>query len=137
MKAAKTLLSVCALGLAGSAFALDYPEERGVIPSIVPAAPDESGTVRNVPSWRGVPEPTVVQPARVEPAITERDVDSYFTRYDANRDAVISRDEAQLDPDLMRVFDRADGNGDRVLSRSEFQDAAVLAVNENRAARGG
>ena len=74
------------------------------------------------PAWRSAPG----------------DVDSYFARYDTNRDGTISWEEAQQDADLLAVFDRADANGDRVLSRNEFQDAAVLAVNErDRALRGG
>jgi hypothetical protein len=122
MKSVKTLLSVCAFGIAGSAAAVDYPEERGLVPSTVPAAPDESGIVRNVPSWAGAGQ----------------GAESYFARYDANRDGTISWEEAQQDPDLLAVFDRADANGDRVLSRNEFHDAAVLAVNERgRAPRGG
>jgi hypothetical protein len=122
MKVAKTLLSACAFGIAGAAFAIDYPEERGLVPSTVPAAPDESGIVRNVPSW----------------ASSDQGVESYFTRYDTNRDGMITREEAQQDPDLLGVFERADANGDQVLSRSEFQEAAVLAVNERgRVSRGG
>ena len=128
MKAAKTLLAVCALGLSASAFAVDYPEERGVIPSVIPPAPDESGTVNNVPSWRGDPG---------APLADERSVDSYFTRYDTDRDGVISYAEAQQDAELLSVFTAADANGDRVLSRAEFQDAVVLAVNERGRLRGG
>ena len=117
MKVTKTLMSVCALGFAGTALA-------------IPVAPDEAGIVRNAPSVHG----DVLTAA---PAAGDRGVDAYFTRYDANRDGVISWEEAQQDDDLVRVFSRADDNGDRVLSRAEFQDAAVLAVNEGRSARGG
>ena len=130
MKAVKTLLSVCALGIAGSALAVDYPEERGLVPSTVPAAPDESGVVRNVPSWANAPGGDT-------PLADDQSVDSYFARYDTNRDGMITWEEAQQDPDLARVFERADANGDRVLSRSEFQDAAVLAVNERNGQRRG
>ena len=118
MKVTKTLMSVCALGFAGTALA-------------IPAAPDEAGIVRNAPGVYG----DVLAPA--PSAATDRGVDGYFSRYDSNRDGVISWEEAQQDDDLVRVFSRADGNGDRVLSRAEFQDAAVLAVNESRGARGG
>ena len=131
MKVAKTLLSSCALVFAASAFAVDYPEERGVVPSVVPPAPDESGVVNNIPAWR-------TTPGADAPRADDRGVDSYFARYDTNRDGVISWEEAQQDADLISVFDRADSNGDRVLSRGEFQEAAVLAVNERgRVLRGG
>lgn len=129
MKAARILLSACALGLSASAFAVDYPEERGVVPSVVPPAPDESGTVNNIPAWRSSPE-ALAGAQEPQPLASDRSVDSYFLRYDANRDGAITWDEAQQDPDLVAVFDRADANGDRILSRSEFQDAAVIAVNE-------
>jgi len=35
-----------------SALAADDQEERGLVPSVVPPAPDESGRVNNVPAWR-------------------------------------------------------------------------------------
>jgi len=36
-------LGIAAFSFAGTAAAVDYPEERGVVPSIVPPAPDETG----------------------------------------------------------------------------------------------
>ena len=83
MKVARTLLSFCALGVAGSAFAADYPEERGVVPSVVPAAPDESGIVRNVPSWGDNPVDRQVR--------ADRRVDGYSSRYESDRDSTIPR----------------------------------------------
>jgi EF hand domain-containing protein len=144
MKLAKTILSACAFGLAASAFAVDYPEERGVVPSVIPPSPDESGVVNNVPRWRDVPSNQAAplssaldETGPAEIAAGDRSVDSYFSRYDANHDGVVSWEEAQRDPDLARVFSRADANGDGVLTRAEFEDAAVLAVSESQGARGG
>ena len=59
--------------------------------------------------------------------------DDFFARYDTNRDGVVSWEEAQQDPDLVRVFERADENHDGVLTRAEFETAAVLAVKNRRA----
>jgi Ca2+-binding EF-hand superfamily protein len=59
--------------------------------------------------------------------------DYFFARYDTNRDGVVSWDEAQQDPDLVRVFERADENHDGVLTRAEFENAARLAVKDRRA----
>jgi hypothetical protein len=121
-------LGIAAFSLAGPAMAVDYPEERGVVPSIVPPAPDETGRVNNVPQWRGV--------APVAPAAANS-VDDYFARYDANHDGVITWNEAQVDPDLAHAFNRADANSDGVLTRAEFQDAARIAVTERNSASGG
>ena len=60
------------------------------------------------------------------------DVQGFFQRYDSNHDGLISRKEAEEDPDLMLVFDKADANHDDVLDRSEFRRAALLAVNNRR-----
>src|SRR5262245_44375389 len=81
MRAGRTLVAVCALGLAGSALAADYPEERGVVPSVIPPAPDEAGIVRSPPRWEDQGTP-------VTPAAQGGDIDAYFVRYDANRDGV-------------------------------------------------
>jgi hypothetical protein len=59
--------------------------------------------------------------------------DDFFARYDANRDGVVSWEEAQQDPDLVQVFERADENHDGVLSPAEFANAAALAVRNRRA----
>lgn len=100
--------------LSASALAVDYAEERGVTPSVVPPAPDETGSVHNVPQW-STPRGRAATPAE------------FFARYDVNRDGVVSWAEAQADPDLVQVFARADINGDGMLTPGEFQDAAVLA----------
>src|SRR5262245_34512776 len=110
MKAGRALFAVFALGMTASAFA-------------IPSAPDEAGIIRNPPHLT-----TQEQGGRVE---------DYFARYDTNQDGVVSLGEAQRDPELLRVFARADADGNGVLSPAEFQAAAVLAVNERRAARGG
>jgi Ca2+-binding EF-hand superfamily protein len=67
------------------------------------------------------------------PSQTRNDIDDFFARYDTNRDGVVSWEEAQQDPDLVRVFERADENHDGVLTRAEFETAAVLAVKNRRA----
>lgn len=59
-------------------------------------------------------------------------VQGFFERYDTNRDGVISRTEADEDPDLVLVFDKADANHDGVLDRTEFRTAARLAVSNRR-----
>jgi hypothetical protein len=82
MKVARTLLSFCALGLAGSAFAVDYPEERGLVPSVIPAAPDESGIVRNVPRWSDDVDRQVGADRRVE---------GYSSRYESDRAGAVPR----------------------------------------------
>lgn len=121
-------LGVAALSFAGPAAAIDYPEERGVVPSMVPPAPDETGRVNNVPQWRSV--------APVASTAPVNSIDDYFARYDANHDGVITWSEAQVDPDLARAFNRADGNSDGVLTRAEFQDAATIAIREHNSAAG-
>jgi len=122
-------LGIAAFSLAGPAMAIDYPEERGVVPSIVPPAPDESGRVNNVPQWSGL--------APVAPGAAANSIDDYFARYDANHDGVITWNEAQVDADLARAFNRADANTDGVLTRAEFQDAAKIAITERNSAAGG
>lgn len=121
-------LGIAAFSLAGPAMAIDYPEERGVVPSIIPPAPDETGRVNNIPQWRSV--------APVAPVAAGNSVDDYFARYDANHDGVITWAEAQVDPELARAFNRADGNSDNVLTRAEFQDAAMIAARERKSAGG-
>ena len=125
-------LGVAALSFAGPAAAIDYPEERGVVPSMVPPAPDETGRVNNVPQWGSV-APTAVPVAPV----AANSIDDYFARYDANHDGVITWNEAQVDPDLVRAFNLADANSDGVLTRAEFQDAATIAIREHNSAAGG
>ena len=105
-------IGLATAALSASAFAVDYPEERGVIPSVVPPAPDETGTVHNVPQWRGASAPSV---------------SDYFARYDVNRDGVVSWAEAQADADLVQVFQRSDVNRDGVLTFAEFHNAAIFA----------
>jgi hypothetical protein len=122
-------LGIAAFSLAGPAMAIDYPEELGVVPSIVPPAPDETGRVNNVPQWRNV--------APVAPPAAANSIDDYFARYDANHDGVITLGEAQVDPDLVRAFNRADANSDGILTRPEFQDAATIAITEHNSAAGG
>jgi hypothetical protein len=122
-------LGVAAVSFAGPAAAIDYPEERGVVPSVIPPAPDESGRVNNVPQWRSV---TPVAPAPT----AANSIDDYFARYDANHDGVITWNEAQVDPDLAHAFDRADANSDGVLTRAEFQDAATIAIRDHNSAAG-
>jgi len=124
-------LGIAAFSFAGPAMAIDYPEERGVVPSVIPPAPDETGRVNNVPQWRSV--------APVAPAASVaagNSIDDYFARYDANHDGVITWSEAQVDPDLVRAFHRADANSDGVLTRAEFQDAATIAVHDRNSAGG-
>lgn len=111
--------------------AIDYPEERGVVPAVVPPAPDETGRVNNVPEWRGF---APVAPAAGPAAANS--IDDYFARYDTNHDGVITWNEAQVDPDLVSAFSRADANSDGVLTRSEFGDAAAIAVNQRNSAAG-
>ena len=125
-------LAVSAFSFAGSAMAIDYPEERGVVPSVIPASPDETGRVNNVPQWRSV---TPVAP--VAAPVAANSVDDYFARYDANHDGVITWNEAQVDADLVHAFNRADANSDGVLTRAEFQDAATIAATERNSAAGG
>jgi len=126
MKAGRTLFAICALGAAGASAAVDYPEERGVVPSVIPSSPDESGSVRNPTRWHE---------DRLSPA-QRANIDEYFVRYDANRDGVVSWDEARADPELMRVFGRADKDNNGVLTRDEFQTAAMLAATERRGRSG-
>ena len=90
--------------------------------AVPPVAPHESGQVHNLPHWT--------------PRAAARDVEGFFVRYDTNRDAVISWEEAQQDPELARVFARADTNGDGVLDRNEFQNATLLAVNTRQRGAG-
>lgn len=123
-------LGVAALSFAGPAAAIDYPEERGIVPSVVPPAPDETGRVNNVPQWRTA---TPVAPA----PRAANSIDDYFARYDANHDGVITWNEAQVDADLAHAFNRADANSDGVLTRAEFQDAATIAIREHNSAAGG
>lgn len=132
-------LGVAALSFAGPAAAIDYPEERGVVPSMVPPAPDETGRVNNVPQWRSVtPVAPAPSAATVAPApVAANSIDDYFARYDANHDGVITWNEAQVDPDLVRAFNLADANSDGVLTRAEFQDAATIAIRERNSAAGG
>ena len=127
-------LGIAVFSFAGTAAANDYPEERGVVPSVVPPAPDETGRVNNVPVWRSVP-PGVSTVTSTPPAA--RTIDDYFARYDANHDGVITWNEAQVDPDLASAFNRADANSDGVLTRAEFQDAATIAVRDRNSAAGG
>lgn len=70
--------------------------------------------------------------AGLVPAETYDNVQGFFQRYDSNHDGLISRKEAEQDPDLMLVFDKADANHDDVLDRTEFRRAALLAVNNRR-----
>lgn len=126
-------LGVAALAFAGTAAAIDYPEERGIVPSIVPPAPDESGRVNNVPAWRSI-APAAAPAAPVAGA--GNTVDDYFARYDTNRDGVVDWNEARVDPDLVRAFTSADANHDGALTRDEFQQAAVLAQQERNSAAG-
>ena len=70
--------------------------------------------------------------AGLAPAEAYDDVQSFFQRYDSNHDGLISRKEAEEDPDLILVFDKADANRDDVLDRIEFRRAALLAVNNRR-----
>ncbi len=124
-------LGATLLSIAGPAAAIDYPEERGLVPSVVPPAPDETGRVNNVPQWRVTPgAPTEA------PVAAANSIDDYFARYDANHDGVITWSEAQVDPDLVHAFNRADANSDSVLTRAEFQDAARIAVMERNSAAG-
>ena len=125
-------LGVAALSFAGPAAAIDYPEERGVVPSVIPPAPDETGRVNNVPQWRSV---APVTPA--VPTAAGNSIDDYFARYDANHDGVITWNEAQVDPDLAHAFNLADANSDGVLTRAEFQEAATIAIREHNSAAGG
>ena len=121
-------LGIATFAFAGTAAAIDYPEERGVVPSLIPSAPDETGTVHNVPAWRNL--------APVAPAAAGNSVDDFFARYDTNRDGVIDSNEARIDPDLVSAFTRADVNHDGVLTRAEFQDAATIAQQERNSAAG-
>ena len=122
-------LGIAAFSLAGPAMAIDYPEERGVVPSVIPPAPDETGRVNNVPQWRSV--------APAAPSTAANSVDDYLARYDANHDGVITWNEAQVDADLAHAFNRADANSDGILTRAEFQDAATIAIREHNSAAGG
>jgi hypothetical protein len=122
-------LGIAALSLAGPAMAIDYAEERGVVPSVIPPAPDETGRVNNVPQWRSV--------TPVAPVAAGNSIDDYFARYDANHDGLITWKEAQVDADLAHAFNRADANSDGVLTRAEFQDAATIAITERNSASGG
>jgi EF hand domain-containing protein len=124
-------LGVAVFSFAGTAAAIDYPEERGVVPSVIPPAPDETGRVNNVPQWRSV---TPVTPAA--PVAAGNSIDDYFARYDANHDGVITWNEAQVDPELVRAFNLADTNSDGVLTRAEFQEAAMIAIHNRNAAGG-
>lgn len=128
-------LGITAFCFAGSAAAIDYPEERGVVPSVVPPAPDETGRVNNVPQWRSVAP--VAPAAALAANSAANSIDDYFARYDTNHDGIITTREAQVDPELAAVFNRADANTDGVLTRAEFQDAAVFAVQARHSAAGG
>src|SRR5690348_3718617 len=92
-------LGVAVFSFAGTAAAIDYPEERGLVPSVIPPAPDETGRVNNVPQWRSV--------TPVAPVAAGNSIDDYFARYDANHDGVITWNEAQVDPELVRAFNLA------------------------------
>ncbi|HYL89202.1 MAG TPA: EF-hand domain-containing protein [Burkholderiales bacterium] len=126
-------LGIAAVSFAGTAAAIDYPEERGVVPSIVPPAPDETGRVNNVPAWRNL---APVSPAAPIGAAAGNTVDDFFARYDTNRDGVIDQNEARIDPDLAGAFARADANHDGVLTRDEFQNAATIAQQDRNSAAG-
>jgi len=121
-------LGVAVFSFAGTAAAIDYPEERGLVPSVIPPAPDETGRVNNVPQWRSV--------TPVAPVAAGNSIDDYFARYDANHDGVITWNEAQVDPELVRAFNLADTNSDGVLTRAEFQEAAMIAIRNRNAAGG-
>ena len=126
-------LGIAAFAFAGTAAAVDYPEDRGVVPSIVPPAPDETGTVHDVPAWRNL---APVAPAAPIGAAAGNTVDDFFARYDTNRDGVIDANEARIDPDLAGAFTSADADHDGVLTRSEFQDAAIIAHTDRNSAAG-
>ena len=123
-------LGVAAFVFAGTAAAVDYPEERGVVPSLIPPAPDETGKVNNVPAWRNL------APVSSPSVAAGNTVDDFFARYDTNRDGVIDANEARIDPDLAGAFASADADHDGVLTRSEFQDAAIIAQQERNSAAG-
>jgi hypothetical protein len=50
-------------------------------------------------------------------------IDDAFRRTDADRDGVISRNEAKIWNGLTRKFDQVDTNHDGTISRTEFLDA--------------
>jgi hypothetical protein len=58
--------------------------------------------------------------------------DALFARYDANRDGMISTQEAQTDPELLRWFAAADSDRNGALTRSEFGMAVDIAASEHR-----
>jgi hypothetical protein len=70
--------------------------------------------------------------AGLAPTEADDNVQGFFHRYDSNHDGLISRQEAEEDPDLMLVFDKADANHDEVLDQVEFRRAALLAVSNRR-----
>jgi len=58
--------------------------------------------------------------------------DALFARYDANRDGMISAQEAQADPELLRWFAAADSDRNGALTRGEFGTAVDIAASEHR-----
>jgi hypothetical protein len=67
------------------------------------------------------------------PAFT---LDELFARLDTDGDGRISWEEAQQDPDLVRVFARADYNRDGELTRGEFEQAVMFARDQRRGRNG-
>jgi Ca2+-binding EF-hand superfamily protein len=58
-----------------------------------------------------------------------RGADELFSSYDANRDGMISWQEAQADPALARWFAQADADRNTALTRSEFGTAVALSAS--------
>ncbi len=111
----------------GAAFAADYPERYGLNRDPIPSSVNEAnGQVENPPQQWGSSQSGA---AGRSAAGT---LDEYFTRYDADRDGMVSWDEAQADGDLVRVFDLADEDRDNALTRGEFNRAASLARQDRR-----
>ena len=81
----KSRLQVCialaCAALNAPAFAVDYAEERGVVPAAVPPSPDETGKVSNVPQWNAARAPA--------------SVGDFFARADANADGALTPGEFQ------------------------------------------
>lgn len=55
--------------------------------------------------------------------------DELFSSYDVNRDGMISWQEAQADPALVRWFAQADADRNTALTRSEFGTAVALSAS--------